>query len=370
MTSRPPDAAVLEGRDLVRAYGGRRVVDVDAIEVRAGEVLAVLGPNGAGKSTLLRLLAGLEAPDAGRVVYRGRPVNPDDRALRRAAAAVLQGAYLWRGTVEWNVEYGLRVRGLGRGQRRSRARAALAALGIEHLAEAPVDALSGGEVQRVALARALAVEPEILFLDEPTAGLDVIARADLLADLERIVRGAAASVVLITHEPGEAFALADRVAVMEDGRLVQVGTPADLFESPATEFVASFTGAEFVLDGRIEAVGAGTVTVRLDSGASLEAAGPGRAGERVRVAYRPTDVVVGPPSAPATSARNRFDVRVTRLHHLGGLVRLRLEADGVELEAVITRHALEELGLAVGSAVQAQMKATALHLFFPDRSGR
>ncbi len=354
---------VLQGVGLKRLYEGRTVVDVERIDIRAGEVLALLGPNGAGKSTLMRLLAALELPDDGRIVYRGRPLQRDDRQLRRAVVAVLQRPYLWRGTVWQNIEYGLKVRRLPPPERRARVERALQALGITPLAQATVDGISGGEAQRVALARALALEPEVLFLDEPTADLDVTARARLLADLERIVRQATPAIVLITHDPGEAFALADRVAVMEGGRIVQEGTPEEIFEAPATEFIASFTGAEFLLSGRIESVGEGTMIVRLDSGPAVEAAGRGAVGARVRVAYRPEDVVIGPPASTATSARNRFDARVARLHPRGGLVRLRLESDGTPLEAVITRNSLEDLGLAVGSNVVAQLKATALHVF-------
>ncbi|UCC49769.1 MAG: ABC transporter ATP-binding protein, partial [Gemmatimonadota bacterium] len=340
---------LLEGVKLIRSYDGRRVVDVKSIEVRAGEVLALLGPNGAGKSTLVRLLAALEAPDAGRVLYKGRDVAHDDPALRRAAAALLQRPYLWRGSVAQNVEFGLKTRRLPAAERRARVRAALEAVGVAHLEDAPVGTLSGGEAQRVALARALALEPEILFLDEPTSDLDVTVRRQLIADLEHIVRHTAPAIVLITHDPGEAFALADRVAVMEEGQIVQTGTPADIFEAPATEFVASFTGAEFMLSGRLENAEEDTVIVRLDSGQTLECAGCGEAGRRVRVAYRPEDVVIALPGSPATSARNRFPARLARLHPQGGLVRLRLESDGLSLEAVITRHALEDLGLVVGT---------------------
>ncbi len=254
-----------------------------------------MGPNGAGKSTLVRLLAGLESPDSGRLLYKEREIRPDDRELRRAAVAVLQRPYLWRGTVAQNVEYGLKIRRVGSAERARRVKRALEALGIAELEDAPVDTLSGGEAQRAALARALALEPEILFLDEPTADLDVTVRRQLLVDLERIVHRAAPSIVLITHEPGEAFALADRVAVIESGRIVQTGAPGEIFEAPATEFVASFTGAEFMLDGSIEEAEEGTVTVRLGSGQLLEVAGAGGAGDRVRVAYRPEDVIIGPP---------------------------------------------------------------------------
>jgi molybdopterin-binding protein len=339
------------------------VVEVDRIEVRTGEVLALLGPNGAGKSTLMRLLAALETPDAGRVAFRGRAVRRDDAELRRSSAGVLQRPYLWRGTVARNVEFALKVRRVPSRQRGERVRRALEELDIGHLAEASVDSLSGGEAQRVGLARALALEPQLLFLDEPSADLDVAVRRRLLADLERILRRAAPAIVLITHDPGEAFALADRVAVMEHGRVVQEGSPETLFESPATEFVASFTGAELMLNGVVEAEEEGTVAVRLESGQLLAVAGDLGAGQRVRVAYRPEDVIVGPLDSPATSARNRFRARVARLHPSGGLVRLRLQTGSSTLEAVITRSAREELGLSEGSEVMAQIKATALHAF-------
>jgi molybdopterin-binding protein len=354
---------LLRGENLIRSYDGRRVVDVDSVEVRGGEVLAVLGPNGAGKSTLMRLLAGLESPDGGRLYYKGRQVQRHDRSLRRAAAAVLQRPYLWRGTVLQNVEYGMKLRRVPAAERKTRVRAALEMLDVTALAETPVDTLSGGEAQRVALARALVLQPEILFLDEPTADLDVTVRRRMLADLERILGQAASAIVLITHDPGEAFALADRLAVLEGGRFVQTGTPADVFEAPATEFVASFTGAEFMLNGRVEEVEYDTVIVRLDSGQPLEVVGEYEAGTRVRVAYRPEDVVIGPPDSSTTSARNRIAATVARIHPQGGLVRLRLESDGLSLEVVITRHSLEKLDLRVGTAVVAQVKATAFHIF-------
>lgn len=354
---------LLRAEGIALDYDGAPIIQIDHLEVRRGEVLVILGPNGAGKSTLLRVLVGLESPRSGRVLLDGRPVRRDDPELRRAAAAVLQRPYLWRGTVKQNVEYGLRVRRLTGVEREARVRDALAALGIAELRNAPVETLSGGEAQRVALARALAVRPDILCLDEPTADLDVTVRRRLLEDLERILRHSAPAIVLVTHDPGEAFALADRVVVLEEGRIVQAGTPAEIFEAPATEFVASFIGAEFMLPGRIAAVREDVLLVRLDSGHLLEAVGRGAPGALVRVAYRPEDVVIGPRDAPATSARNRVPCIVARAHPQGGLVRVRLQADDLSLEALITREAHDELQLCVGCAVSAQVKATALHVF-------
>lgn len=364
--SRERGPVLLSARELERGYDNRPVVRGVSVEVRAGGVLALLGPNAAGKSTLMRLLAGLEPPDAGQVRYRGRAVAPNDRELRRAVAAVLQRPYLWRDTVADNVEFGLRARGVPAAERGRRVRSALERLGVGHLRDAPVDGLSGGERQRVALARALAVEPEILFLDEPMADLDVAVRRRLLEDLERIVGTAAPAIVLITHDPGEAFALADRIAVMEEGRIVQRGTPEEIYESPATEFVASFTGAEFLLRGRVESAGEGSLGVRLESGQHVEVPGRAPPDTPVKIAYRPEDVVVAPPDAPDTSARNRFPATVARIRPSGGQVRLRLEGEGLQIVAVVTRHSMEEMGLAVGTPVTAQIKATALHLFRMD----
>ena len=357
-------APLLAGEGLRRVHGGTAVVDVERVTLHAGEVLAILGPNGAGKSTLLRILAGLERPDAGRVLLRGRPVEPGDGERRRSCAVVFQRPYLWSGRVRDNVEYGLRVRGEPPAERRRRADQALEQLGLTGLADAPVDTLSGGEARRVALARALVLEPDCLLLDEPTSDLDVSIHRRLLEDLERAARDRSRTVLLVTHVPAEAFALGDRIAIMEGGRIIQEGTPEEIFEAPATAFAASFTGAEFLLRGRVARSEEGRVRVELEGGTAVEARGRVPAGAVVRVAYRPEDVVVTRTEAPPrTSARNRFEMRISAIRAAGGFVRLRLSGPGLELVALITRHSLEELELDVGSPVIAQIKAAALHAF-------
>ena len=214
----------IEARSVVKRYGERTVVSVDSLQIHEHEVLAILGPNGAGKSTLFRLLALLEKPDAGSVFYSGEKVDIHDLAARRRTAAVFQRPLLFQGTVEDNIRFGLRFRRLRRPEMKARIQRTLELMGITQLAGADMRTLSGGELQRVALARALALEPEILFLDEPTSNLDVHVRRRFREDLRRVVDNLAATVIIITHEHSEALALAQRVAVIQDGSVVQIGT--------------------------------------------------------------------------------------------------------------------------------------------------
>jgi ABC-type Fe3+/spermidine/putrescine transport system ATPase subunit len=358
---------LLAAHDLRRRYGNRDVVDIAHLFVMPGEVLAVLGPNGAGKSTLFRLLLLLERADAGRVLLDGRDATPGDAGARRRMAGVFQRPYLFDGTVSDNVAYGLRARGADAKDCALRTREALAWLGIEHLARARVRTLSGGEAQRVALARALVLEPDVLLLDEPTASLDIAARRRFREDLSRLVRRHAKCVLLITHDPADAFTLADRIAVMEGGRIVQTGTPDDLLLSPATPFVAAFTGAELLLDGEVVAVEEGLLVARLHSGALVHAAlREGEAspvGERVHVAYRPEDVTLSTSAeSGTTSAINHYDVVVDSIVPDGALVRVRLSGEA-QLNALVTRRSASALSLEAGTRVVAHLKATALRAY-------
>ena len=366
---------ILEATGLQRRYGDRRVVDVDRLAVAEGEVLAVLGPNGAGKSTLFRLLLGLEAADAGQVRLAGRAVRPGDEAARRRMVGVFQRPHLFSGTVADNLRFGLQATAVPRREWEGRVTRALEELGIAALRDANVRRLSGGEAQRVALARALVLEPDVLFLDEPTASLDVTVRRRFREELGLVVRERARAVILITHDPGDAFDLADRVAVMEEGRIVQVGTPEELTTDPATPFVAAFTGAELLLDGVVQRVADGTVEVR-SGDCTLTARcpdGPLQPGEVVHVRYRPEDVVLSPgdraEDAPEVSARNRIGLTVRSVAPAGGLVRVRLEG-AISLAALVTRGSAERLALEPGAKTTALIKTTALNVLLPEHRTR
>jgi tungstate transport system ATP-binding protein len=367
----------IEARGLLKRYGERTVVSVESLRIREGEVLAILGPNGAGKTTLFRLLALLEKPDAGSIFYHGKPVDTHDLAARRRTAAVFQRPLLFQGSVEDNIRFGLRFRRLPRSDVKTRIHRTLELMGITHLAGADMRTLSGGESQRVALARALALEPEILFLDEPTSNLDVHVRRRFREDLRRVVDGLSATVVIITHEHAEALALAQRVAVIHEGSVVQIGTPEEVFTHPQNAFVADFTGAETIWHGEAESCRDGLCVVRTRAGILVEVVGDLAAGEPVVLAIRPEDVALAPSidvQPPAVSSvRNRWCGVVDSVTPAGPLVRVvvRLEcergADAVfggegEVISLITRASAEELGIAPAMRVTASVKATALHV--------
>lgn len=377
----PARALTLEAEGLRKRYGERTVVDVERLEVRPGEVFAVLGPNGAGKTTLFRLLALLERPDAGRIRYNGREVDPKDLAARRQVACVFQRPLLFRGRVAENVAYGLRLRRRRRAEATQRAREAMALVGIDALAGHDVRTLSGGELQRVALARALVLEPEILFLDEPTSNLDSNVRRRFREDLQAVVRRLATTVVLITHDHNEVLALADRVVVLRDGRIVQEGTPDEVFDQPRDAFVADFVGIETVWHGQVVESREGLATVRMSGGLCARLVADVPVGAEVAFALRPEDVVLAPVRtgpASATSVRNHWPGTVSSLLRAGPLVKVRVSLEGMEaagearsghsraseagLTALVTRPSLDELGLQPGSPVVASVKATALHV--------
>jgi molybdopterin-binding protein len=357
---------LLRAEAIVRRLGGRKVVDVEQLAVRRGEILAVLGPNGAGKSTLFRLLLLLERADGGTIYFQGQAVRRGDRTAGRAMAGVFQRPHLFAGSVAANVGIGLSGRGLTRAQQRSRVSTALHSFGLEHLARSDIRLLSGGEAQRVAVARALAVEPRVLLLDEPTAGLDIPVRRNLREDLERAVRLRSGAVILVTHDPADAFALADRIAVMEAGRIVQTGTPEDLVLEPATPFVAAFTGADLLLDGVVDMVEGELARMRTADGAAVWgvcADAALRSGDAVHVSYRPEDITLVPADGGApTSAINRFPVRVSSAVTTGALVRVRLEGE-LALTALITRRSAEVLKVQAGSGLEAHLKATAVRIY-------
>jgi molybdate transport system ATP-binding protein len=338
---------------------GALTVDLD-LEVADGHVLAVLGPNGAGKSTLLRVLAGLLCPDGGRVVVDGRDVWDDVAAgvhvpaHERRLGMVFQDHLLFPHlTVTDNVAFGLRTRRVRRAAARATAGEWLARVGLEGLGDRRPGQLSGGQAQRAALARALVGDPAVLLLDEPLSALDARTRLTVRAELRRHLAGFGGSTVLVTHDPVDAMALADRVVVVEEGRVVQAGTPADVSRHPRTDYVARLVGLAL-----LPGTGAGT-SVRLDGGGTVavaeETAGP------VFVAVRPESVALYL-SAPHGSPRNVWAARLVSATPHGATVRCELDGE-VPLIADVTATAFAEMGLAPGAAVWAAVKASEIAVY-------
>ncbi|MEJ7893768.1 MAG: ABC transporter ATP-binding protein [Solirubrobacteraceae bacterium] len=227
---------------LRKAYGGSPALDGVSMTVAAGELLTVVGPSGSGKTTLLRVIAGLATPDAGAIRIDGRDVTAVPAAERGVAMVFQNFALFPHLSVEGNVAFGLRARGMATGEARERARDAAARLGLAGVLDRRPAALSGGERQRVALARAVAGRAQVVLLDEPLSNLDAPLRAQARDELRRLHADTGATMVHVTHDQAEALALGDRVAVLTEGRLEQIGVPHDVYERPATRFVAGFLG--------------------------------------------------------------------------------------------------------------------------------
>jgi molybdate transport system ATP-binding protein len=341
-------------------FAGRVVrgeFDLDlAFTVRPGEVLGVLGPNGAGKSTLLRAVAGLAELSAGRIEVGPHTWQDADVFVppeRRRAGVVFQDYRLFPHLdVRDNVAFAARSAGAGRAASRVQAEEWLERLGLAALARRRPAQLSGGQAQRVALARAMAQRPEVLLLDEPMAALDAGARIDVRAFLREHLAGFRGPVVLVTHDPLEAMVLADRLLVVEQGRLVQEGTPGEVARRPASSYVARLVGLN-LWAGRLEDA-AGSVV--LDGGGRLAVA-PGNATGQVLVSLRPSAIAVHTERPGRTSERNVWEGRVASMEVLADRVRLQVEGAPPALVDV-TPAAVAELGLDVGLPVWLSAKAT------------
>jgi molybdopterin-binding protein len=357
--------AVLELTDVRVRYGGATVLDVPALAVNEGEVLAVIGPNGSGKSTLLRVAGLLERPARGVVRFRGHQADAGSSlAERRRMATVFQHPLLADMTVAQNVALGLRFRGVA-DERDARVGRWLERLGIAPFADQRARTLSGGQAQRVALARALVLEPEVLLLDEPFAGLDAPSRAELLPDLGAILRQDRVTTVLVTHDRGEAQALGDRMAVLIAGQIAQLDATARVFSGPASEVVARFIGVETLLTGRVIAREAGVTVVEV-AGRKLEIAAAAPIGQTVRIGLRPEDVtlLLTTEVAPLSSARNYLTGTVVRVTPSTPAVRVVVDV-GFPLIATVTARSVADLGLQEGVRIMAAFKASAAHLIGP-----
>ena len=328
--------------DLRKTFGEVKAVDGVSIDIRAGEFFSLLGPSGCGKTTTLRMIGGFELPTGGQILLRGRDITQEPPE-RRPVNMVFQSYALFPHlTVFENVAFGLRRRGTDKAEITRRVGAALELVRLPDFGRRKPDQLSGGQQQRVALARALVCEPTVLLLDEPLGALDLKLRRQLQTELKRIQLEVGITFIYVTHDQEEALALSDRIAVMRVGRVEQLGSPEELYDRPATRFVADFIGTTNLLAGTIESRAPGAVVVRLDGGERCLAADGMAVGTTVDLAIRPEAMRLAPDDDSVETAGPVPELRgrVLQSAYLGTSVSHQVRSDGgLVLTVVVPRSA-------------------------------
>jgi spermidine/putrescine ABC transporter ATP-binding subunit len=297
------------------------------LEVRPGEMVSLLGPSGCGKTTTLRMIAGLEAPDAGEIRIGGRRAN-EVPPWRRNIGMVFQNYALFpHKSVAENIAYGLVIRRLPREEIAARVADAMRQVRLEGLDDRAPSQLSGGQRQRVALARAIVTRPDVLLFDEPLAALDRKLREQMQVEIKLLQREVGITSIFVTHDQDEALTLSDRIVVMEHGRIVQIGTPAEVYERPQSHFVSDFIGMMTALRGTVLGAEAGGLRVRLAGGRELLVpnAAPAPAGSAIELMLRPEKLLVNP---RATEGLTTIEGTVAHIVYLGAVTYLHVAIGG------------------------------------------
>jgi spermidine/putrescine transport system ATP-binding protein len=344
---------------VVKRFGSFVAVQKLDFEIRKGEFLAIMGSSGCGKTTTLRMLAGLEAPTEGVIRLSGKPIN-DLPTWSRDTPMVWQSLALFPFlNVRENVEFALKMRGVGKAERRRRAEQWLDRMQISEFAERNISQLSGGQRQRVALARSLVVEPEILLLDEPLSALDAALKVRMQSVLKNLQRETGITFVYVTHSQSEAFSMADRVVIMSRGKIEQIGTPQEIYRTPRTRFVADFLGSSNLFTGKVR-TGAGGL--ELDSPAGrLRLAGGAQAGDTATITVLDTKTHLSL-AAPAGNV-NAVPVRVIGEEFVGATATVYLETPGGQEIRVQKGHdELADLPLGIGQPLFAWWNPEDAHL--------
>jgi len=359
--ARPPlagdeAAPLLVTAGIERRFGATAALAGIDLAVEAGELLTLLGPSGSGKTTLLKVIAGFEPPDRGSVTLAGRDVTALVPAKRNIGMVFQHYALFPHMTAEANIAFPLAMRGLAREIIRAKVASVLALVGLAGYEQRLPRQLSGGQQQRVALARAIVFDPTLLLLDEPFGALDRKLRAEMQVEIKGLQRRLGITTLFVTHDQEEALALSDRIAVMNAGRIAQIGTPEDLYRRPATRFVAEFVGEANLFRGRAGVISgaahARTVEVKLESGAMMRAVlAPGdrsiHYGADLALVVRPDRPRV---IAAGEAAENRVAGSVSEAVYLGETIRYRVALEGGG--ALMLRHSAEGARLAPGARIE------------------
>jgi molybdate/tungstate transport system ATP-binding protein len=324
--------------------------------VDKGEYFIILGPTAAGKTLILETIAGFYTPQEGRILLNGMDVTHTPPEKRSIGFVYQDYSLFPHMTVKENIAFGLKMRKTPRGEVETRVQEIMDSTKISHLkARFPVT-LSGGEHQRVALARALVIDPEILLLDEPLSALDPRTQESLREEMKRIHEERGTTTIHVTHNQTEALILADRVAIIMEGEMVQVDTPQSVFNEPSSVEIANFVGIENVIGGRIKSNEGGVALIDV-GGYRIHALSELKEG-KVNVFVRPENIIISK-ARLSSSARNSVKGKIVKINQFGATFKISMDNG---LSALVTRQALEELGLKVGGTVYASFKATAIHL--------
>lgn len=339
-------------------YSKRFSLSVDRLVIEEGKIFTIIGPNGAGKTTLLNVIAMFERPKTGSAEVFGEDILNGKAGIhqRRKISFVFSQPYLLNDTVYNNISLPLRLRGIHNG---SRAQEMLELFKISHLRDSDAASLSQGEKHRVALARAFIAAPKLLLLDEPFLSLDCRYKESLIGDLRRIIRSNRITTIFVTQDQAEALSLADTMAVMKDGKILQQGKPQDIFTKPASKEVADFVGVETIIEGTITRREDNLCFIKVADNV-LEAVSTHNAGDSVFICIRPEDVVLSR-HLETTSARNRFKARIVKIEPWGLEYKLSMDC-GFDLVSSVTKQSIEGLDLKIGQEIFASFKATATHL--------
>ena len=348
-------------RGISKRFGQMAALDSVSLDIREGEYFSLLGPSGCGKTTLLRIIAGLELADQGELLLCGEPAGLIP-AHRRPVNTVFQNYALFPNmSVRQNVAFGLRMKKVGKTQIDERVSKVAEMVRIADLLDRMPERLSGGQKQRVALARAVVNEPKVLLLDEPLAALDLSLRKQLQEELRNLQRRVGISFIHVTHDQTEAFALSDRLALMNRGRIEQVGSPSDLYHLPRTRFAASFLGACNILQGRVRSQVGGKDFVETSLGALRVQSQGGEAlriGESVCLGVRPESVAL----SPGPEIENTFEGQVQELVFSGSETRVTLLSGSTSLQSVLpSPHALS-IKLSIGTTVEFAISPAAVRV--------
>jgi tungstate transport system ATP-binding protein len=354
---------------LSRQAGGKTILESIDLEIQRGEIFTFIGPSGSGKTTILRLIDLLDMPTSGTIIFDGIDTAASNEAvrlsIRRRMSMVFQKPAVLNTTVAGNVAFGLKFRGMEKSEIDSRVPEALDIVGLLHLSDRKAVTLSGGEMQRVAIARALVTHPDVLLLDEPTANLDPV-NSELIENLIlRVHKQFQTTIILSTHDMIQGQRLADRIGVIMDGRIAQVGSLHDIFYRPQNRDIARFVGIDTILKGVVVSNDEGHARISVNN-VIFEVISPCKQGRNVVMFIRPEEVTVALKDGdiPKTSARNQLRGTITRMVPFGPFVRTTIDF-GSTLTALVTRRSADELSLAKGMTVIAAIKATAIHVI-PD----